>query len=378
MVFVDAVYGDNATGMRNRADLPFLTVTAALAAALSGDVVAVRPGVYSEPLGIVMPSGVGLRGAQAGAVTIQALGVTADTTLVTMGTNTRVEDVSLRLTSSGHFALVGVSLPGATSSTARLRVIIVEVDNGTAGAGSSVVTGIDIRPTTSPAATFDAVRAVTVSVNSTGSGAKRGILLSAAAGVANLRDVNLLVTKQGAGAGTYVGAECSSAPATLFLSNCKIDSPDGQDVAQTSGTLLLHAVSLLQSTADGKSFKTDSSYEETWAIEGAVPAAATNFFRVGSAAATATEIKRRISRACLVKAVALRARVAPGGGRTTTVTVRKNGVDTVVLASLSGMTTSTKSGNVSAFFAEGDDVSVKVVTDAGNGTTDLDATLEFY
>ena len=40
--------GDDALGMRERFDLPFLTVTAALAAAVSGDCVVVYPGTYDE------------------------------------------------------------------------------------------------------------------------------------------------------------------------------------------------------------------------------------------------------------------------------------------------------------------------------------------
>jgi len=47
MIFVDAVNGDNATGTAGRADLPYLTCTAALAAASSGDLIVVRPGDYS-------------------------------------------------------------------------------------------------------------------------------------------------------------------------------------------------------------------------------------------------------------------------------------------------------------------------------------------
>lgn len=46
-VWVDKI-GSDSTGTRARADLPFLTITAAKAAAQAGDVVHVRPGVYNE------------------------------------------------------------------------------------------------------------------------------------------------------------------------------------------------------------------------------------------------------------------------------------------------------------------------------------------
>jgi hypothetical protein len=47
IVYVDPLFGNDTTGTRNREDLPFLTVPAALAAALSGDVVYLRKGVYN-------------------------------------------------------------------------------------------------------------------------------------------------------------------------------------------------------------------------------------------------------------------------------------------------------------------------------------------
>jgi hypothetical protein len=46
-VWVDSVFGNDATGARQRQDLPFLTINAAVTAALSGDVVYVRPGSYT-------------------------------------------------------------------------------------------------------------------------------------------------------------------------------------------------------------------------------------------------------------------------------------------------------------------------------------------
>jgi hypothetical protein len=48
-VFVDSVHGDDSSGLRERFDLPFLTLMAARTAALAGDTVVVRPGVYVLP-----------------------------------------------------------------------------------------------------------------------------------------------------------------------------------------------------------------------------------------------------------------------------------------------------------------------------------------
>jgi len=53
--------GDDGTALPDRADLPYLTVGAALGAAASGDAVIVRPGTYAES-GLSVPAGVALIG----------------------------------------------------------------------------------------------------------------------------------------------------------------------------------------------------------------------------------------------------------------------------------------------------------------------------
>ena len=47
-LWVDAVNGDDATGVSGRQDRPFLTLTAAKTAAIDGDLIRVRPGTYDE------------------------------------------------------------------------------------------------------------------------------------------------------------------------------------------------------------------------------------------------------------------------------------------------------------------------------------------
>lgn len=60
-VHVDAAFGSDATGARERADLPFATPQAAAAAAVAGDLVVVRPGSYTTT-GTLAKNGVNWRG----------------------------------------------------------------------------------------------------------------------------------------------------------------------------------------------------------------------------------------------------------------------------------------------------------------------------
>lgn len=47
-VYVDALYGNDSTGLRGYKNLPFQTIVAAVTAASNGDTIHVRPGTYNE------------------------------------------------------------------------------------------------------------------------------------------------------------------------------------------------------------------------------------------------------------------------------------------------------------------------------------------
>lgn len=374
VVWLDDVYGDDSTGLREHRDKPFKTITAALAAALSGDTVLVFPGSYSAPSGVTIPSGVAVRGVSLLGFTIQALLVTADTTLVTMGENTRLEDVAIKLTSAEHHTLKGVAFPGTTSATAKLRTATVTVDNSGAGAGNSEVYGIHSYGTGTPSQAVSAIRATTVRVLSTGGGKKRCVLVDTAAHNFYMRDVNAEAT----GGTDSIGGEVNFAGA-LFGWSSDFCSGDTADVSQTAGTLQLTAVDLAHSNANGKNFTANAvSVTTVWGDPGGLPANETRYLYPGIAAVSAAEQKKPFSRKAVGKRLTVRATTAPGVGKTTTVTVRKNGVDTLLTVALTGTNTSVSDTANSVSFAAGDDISMKVVTDVANATADLKGFIEEY
>ena len=139
-------------------------------------------------------------------------GVTANTTLLTMGENTRVEDLTLKLTSSQHHTLKGIVFGGTTSVTAKLRTCVLTVDNSAASSdGTSVVTGVESSGTGTLASgsfSFNSLKGSTINVFSNGAGAKRGILVSAS-NIISTRDLNIYVAQptSTASTGSYVGVE---------------------------------------------------------------------------------------------------------------------------------------------------------------------------
>lgn len=150
---------------------PFKTINGAITAinaiSATGITIFVFPGIYDET--VVIPNGNSLRGISLLTVTIRQQNVTSNTTVLTMGENTRVEDITVLLTSINHVNLTGVAFPGTTSLTARLRNAVVTVDNSTAStSGTSNVYGIHSFGTGTPDESISTARASTITTRSIG------------------------------------------------------------------------------------------------------------------------------------------------------------------------------------------------------------------
>jgi hypothetical protein len=153
-------------------------------------------------------------------VTIQKTNVTANTNLMTMGENTRLEDVTLKLTSEGHYALNGLVFPGTTAVTSKLRTCVVTVDNRNAGdTGTSDVNGVLCNGTGSlgPSTfSFNCLKGATINVYSNGQGKKRGILVNNS-NIVTTRDLNVYIAKPTGPTGctgSYVGIETNDVGGT--------------------------------------------------------------------------------------------------------------------------------------------------------------------
>jgi len=120
--------------------------------------------------------------------------------------------LSLKLTSTDHYALKGVVFGGSSSTTAKIRTCVITVDNSTAAVGgTSVVTGIEFNGTgtlTPSSFSFNSVKGSTVNVYSNGGGVKRGLLVSNT-NIVTVRDINVYVSRptNTASTGSYVGIE---------------------------------------------------------------------------------------------------------------------------------------------------------------------------
>ncbi len=253
MVFVDAVYGNNTTAAADPTRYPFLTINSALSNVTSGQTVFVRPGTYNEK--ITMPAGVALRGANVQTVTIQQLNTTSNTTLLTMGSNCRVEDITFNLSSTSNVNLTGIDWPSGTPLTAKLRTAVVNVTSG--GTGSNTIVGM--LSAGSSATTYsasDAARSCTIGVDASSSGPIRGLYVTGSNWF-GVRDVNFNIRGTGS---NIIGVETTDAGAYASLKHSTVRGgdhaaqPTNHDINRTAGQILLGSVDLKNNSANGNGF----------------------------------------------------------------------------------------------------------------------------
>jgi hypothetical protein len=354
-------------------------------------------------------------------------GVTANTTLVTMGENTRMEDLTLKLTSTGHYTLKAVVFSGTTSVTAKIRTCVISIDNSTASVGgTSTVTGIEFNGTGtlgSASFSFNCIKGSTVNVYSNGGGLKRGLLVSNS-NIVTTRDTNVYVAAptNTASTGSYVGVE--TADATNNLGSIQLRATTIGTVAPTSGQTYTASdvlqsnpttiadptylaspgvqigpgVDLVTKTAGGKGFST-YNYPTTlyYGLRGNLTAGMnqnlSGWLWPGTMAATnnvfpdrTTPIAAyRIQQPLILSGMTARFNTAPGTTDTTTITVQRT-VSGGTATSVSGFTlafgpTDTEKSfySGSQTFGAGDLLHVLVIyTGAGNTTSDISVQVDLF
>ena len=215
---VDQVYGNDSTA--SIGGLPYLTVNAAITAAAAGGgiyTISIMPGTYELSAGITIPTGCSIRGKSTQTTTIQMTGVTSSTTLITHSIQTRIEDVSLILSSaSASTNLVGVYFPGGTPINCKIRGCTITVSS--TATDSSTVYGIFADGTTAnPSIQLpsNAVQRTTVNVTSSTTGHIRGCYFTGALQFI-IRDATIFATGTGS-AIDVIGVECTNTGAYISI-----------------------------------------------------------------------------------------------------------------------------------------------------------------
>jgi hypothetical protein len=243
---VDSVYGNDTNATANPYSVPFLTITSALASAVSGNNVIINAGIYEES--IVIPSGVCVTGASTQAVIIRQLGVTTNTTLVTMNTNTRLENVTCNLSSSGNFNLTGVEFATGASINAKIRTTVWNITSTSLGS-PTIVGALSSGVSSTSFSSGDAIARSTINVTSSSTGISRGVYVNGANRF-TIRESVIFATGTGS---NIVGFECNNASSVVAIRTSTIDGLL-YDVNRALGTMLIGGTDLVNNTANGNSF----------------------------------------------------------------------------------------------------------------------------
>jgi hypothetical protein len=243
---VDQTYGNDTTAAANKYSIPFQTINGAISNVASGETIAVYPGSYSEK--ITIPTGVAIRGHNLQQCVLQQLNCSSNTTLVTFGSNTRLEDMTLTLTSSSNVDLIGLDWPTGTTQSGRFRNGSLSVTS-TASGSCSVIGGRSAGTGGAASVTAAAIRACTLRVTASGSGTKRGILVNASNTFA-IRDTVIDVSGT---ASDLVGVETTNAGA-VFDAKTSTISGGLYDINQTAGAIRLGLSDLVNNNASGNGF----------------------------------------------------------------------------------------------------------------------------
>lgn len=267
VIRVDSVYGNDTYGAVGT--YPYQTLNAAVAAATTGNLVWVGPGTYPLTAPLVLSNSVAIRGAGVQSVQIQYLNATTSFTMVTMNSNTRLEDVTLTFTSSSTVTsgaeYVGVYIEGSNILSTKLRVMVLTMTNYNPGGNVvGVLTRGDIASPELPTSA-DTLRGSTININTSGQiGGYASCVRIAGQNRVSERDMNnflvgtncsgtQLIAKETVSAG-YLDMRASLIAATgTGLTNCSL-----AEISQTnlSSVIILSYTRLQNHSANGLGFTT--------------------------------------------------------------------------------------------------------------------------
>jgi hypothetical protein len=245
---VDSVYGNDTIAPTQLYSYPFKTINGAISNISATQTIHVLPGTYNET--IVIPTGIAIRGENTQTVTIQSANSTSNTTLITMGTNCRLEDVTMTLYSSNAVDLIGINYPNATAQNSKLRTTVLNVSS--TGATSHSTIGIYSGGTSALSYSVShAIRATTINVASQNSGLTRGLYVTNANRF-SARDTNFSALGT-----SSIGVETTNVSSFAELKQCSINGTV-YDINRTAGTIQLSATDLINATANGNSFSVNT------------------------------------------------------------------------------------------------------------------------
>ena len=241
---VDSVFGNDVNGAADPTRVPFLTIAAALASAVSGDEVFVYPGHYNEA--VTVPAGVALRGANALNTFIQQINPSAAVSVVTLNQNCRLEDLNVEVSvaipnDAGPYVCVNFASGASVNSSIRGCRLV-----GVMSSGAALLYGVQSSGISALVPTVNnSVSTSSISISSNSLSPAVGIMVNGSNRV-TVRNTGIFANL---GTGTaLIGCETANLSAIISI---KTSSVDGNyvDLLRSQGQILIGATDLINHTA---------------------------------------------------------------------------------------------------------------------------------
>jgi len=285
---VDSLYGNDNLALTNQYSFPFSTISCAMYCASTQDQIYLLPGSYNEC--VTFKPDVNIRGVNLNSVVIQQLNVIQPTTLITMASNNRLEDITLSLTSKTTTAstLIGV-LFSSCQDNCKLRACVLNVNNSglTDNTRPNNVYGIYSAGYSSTIYTAnDNIQRTTITVTSAGTGAARCIYNDNSNRI-SMRDTNLFCTdayNPSYTGGNYIGIETVNISSIVQIKNSSVNGNvyntgnTSADISQTKGQIIVTNTDLVNKNANFNAFITNQTLN---IINFGISGALSNFQYIG-------------------------------------------------------------------------------------------------
>ena len=392
---VDSVYGNDTLGASSPYSNSFKTITSALSYASSGQTVQVLPGNYNEY--ITIPSGVSVRGTSTQTTILGLTGVASPTKMVTMGNQTRIEDMTITLQSADNVDLTAIYFPDATPTNSKIRTCVANVTydgpTGTNTICGMLSDGTSVNPQTY--ASSDTVRATTVNVNVPNSGCTgctvRGLYVNNSCrfstrdtniytyGPTGATDSNVTIGVETTNTGSFVALKTSTVFGTTYDIKQPAISSGNNSTLQLAGTDLINA----NSSINGFTVNTSAAHIFYSIINSNFGASTAHYLTPGSlnfGNTSTIPVGINFAQKLIIFEAEL-AVINPNNTRTVTIDIYKtttpmiapsNPICTLTITATSGVVSTIRANNFSSSFNYQTDFLVVKFTSSGNlGQTDL-------
>jgi hypothetical protein len=306
------------------------------------------------------------------------------TDLVTLGSGSILQAVTLQLISTTHVQLRGVVFPSGSAVTSQIRLVSIVVNNaGAGGSGTSDVFGVYCTGIGWNSVTFaDAhLNLVLIAVSSNGNGKKRGIMIDFSSGTLNMGVVRSIASNASStgGSGTYIGLETNTTGSTAQI-RFAVMGGTSADISQTSGMISMAWTQLLNTNANGYGFTPFVAPSFlSWQNGANALSNGTNYCVLSGDCQSTTETFLIVSTPTLYKGFYLHSNSGPTTGNSCTFTVRRNSIDTSLVLLMTEGVVDLNLNTVSVRFLSNDLLSLKAVcTDALFQPIGVNLKLDFF